>query len=396
MLNLSSYSGCLHVFTGNCKYFKINNKLLKHHFYRVFGVGPLESFSSLQSSYQNILSLFWCIFIQSLIIRKFFLTDAFLADAHLKDLSDKPFLKLLFNFDGHWNYSIAYMLTLFYYIFTLPKILNNLKRFTISSSSSLSPLLSTLSLLSSSSTLSPFIIFVITLTTFKIFFVVSYSAIIFEYFHQNLFTLFEIFYSIAILYVNFLVVTLPLVLAHFIQSATLQTLTTVLEKRRQMTLTELREALKQISKQNLNLHWLNSLPMAVFVVSNTISSLSCICRFSDKPEVHFTVWFFGLLAFQFHLARLSTKTKAKFDELLRKVSKYTSKRKNILNVSQKEVAFQCQGRRVKYKNYRELRLYKNDFSLTIFNILNMNYSFVFSLVLFLLNYCVFMLQTNNV
>lgn len=343
-------------------------------------------------SIRKVAHLAWVTAVQLLIIRKFLLSDAFLADAHFKDLRNKQFLKLLLDIDGHWNYAITYLLTLLYYIFTLPRIIDGLERFTTLSSSPSSPSSSP------SSFLSTLITFLSAITLMTTFFLVSYIAILFEYLNQ--FPLWEVLLSMALLYVNYLVFTLPLVLAHFIQSTTYQVVAGVVEGRHQLTIDQLKEQFGQAAKANRHLHRLNSPPMAAFVVSNTISSLSCICRFSDRPEVNFTTWFLGMLSVQLHLARLTARTTDKFEELLTEVAKFSCGRRTSLKSSSKSkfLAFQEQNScmRSMYGTYRELCLYRDDFSLSIFDILVIDYSFVFSLVLFLLNYCVFMLQTSNI
>ena len=362
----------------------------KPFFNSLFGVGPLWSLRP-RLSIRKVAHLAWVTAVQLLIIRKFLLSDAFLADAHFKDLRNKPFLKLLLDIDGHWNYAITYLLTLLYYIFTLPRIINGLERFTtLSSSPSSSP----------SSFLTTLITFLIAITLMTTFFLVSYMAILFEYLKE--FSLWEVLLSMALLYVNYLVFTLPLVLAHFIQSTTYQVVAGVVEGRHQLTIDQLKEQFGQAAKANRALHRLNSPPMAAFVVSNTISSLSCICRFSDRPEVNFTTWFLGMLLVQLHLARLTARTTDKFEELLTEVAKFScgSRRTSLKSTNSKTkfLAFQEQNScmRSMYGTYRELCLYRDDFSLSIFDILVIDYSFVFSLVLFLLNYCVFMLQTSNI
>lgn len=260
---------------------------------------------------------------------------------------------------------------LIYYLFYMPIILQLLNSASFSRYSSIG------------FTIKPRCTAPLVVLLFKLFFIIVYYDDLVEYYRKtSLLTLVIIWCTF---YVHFLIITLPLALAHYIQLGTMQTMKAISEQN--VCKQDICKQVKEVAHLNSRLHFYNSAPLLFFLISNTCDSLTAIFRISEvtifqhSPMAYST----GLFVYQLYLAYLSHQTV----EILRKIVE--SKRAATKAVSNMFFHISYQNR----IDLQNLLFFKDQLSLKIYSLINFNFTFVLKLGLFLVQYSVLLLQTKT-
>ena len=308
-----------------------------------------------------------------LCIYKFILSDPYLYTLHIKDFTSKPFLQLLIHFNATLNYQVTYLFTLAYYLAYMPAILQLLdsplfaltfKRFSAPRSRAVAVVL-----------------------LFKTFYLITYFDVLWEYYTTT--SSLQFAFSWLTLYVHYLIISLPLAVGHYIQLGTWQAVKSIVGEEsggyRIKTMSGLLQRVKAVAKLNSTLQRLNSPPLLLYLVSNTIDELSIICRLSlsrsalTSPSLFF---FVGMFGYQLYLAYLSAQTATALKQTAVQLYCCSSQRN--------------QSKPTKTQSdLQHLLTFERQLSVTIFSFIRYSYAFVFGLALFLLQYSVFLLQTKQ-
>lgn len=310
---------------------------------------------------------------------KFIFEDPFLYLLQIKDFTKMPFLHLLIEFNATLNYPITYFLMLTYYLIYMPSILKMLDSVLFLQSF-------TVSFTKKPKSTAIFVIF-----CYKFFYLLSYYDIIAEYYQKT--SLFTFVFSWATLYLHFLIVTLPLALSHYIQLCTRQAIKSISE----LNCTNMRyicQEVKKVAELNSRLHRYNSGPLLLFLLSNTIDELSIICRLSVfKIRISPPTFFGGVFVYKLYLAYLSHQTVKFLREIVKRYKLNVTS--NNLFYSNVFVTTFANPSHHTQSDLEYLLTFERQLSLNIYYFINFNFTFVFGLALFLLQYSVFLLQTKQ-
>lgn len=298
---------------------------------------------------------------------KLFFGDPFHYTLHSKDYKRKPFLNLVISFNAKLNYPITYLLTLTYYLIYMPSILRLLNS-------------DSFSRYFEKEYANPKWCAFCVVLLFKLFFLSSFYTILADTYLKA--SLLSFAFSWGALYVVFLIITLPLALAHYIQLGTKQAIKFINEQQNKNTI-QICQEVKSLADLNSRLHYFNSVPLILFLVSNTIDELAIICRLSVLGiRLHMIIYFLVLFVYQLYLAYLSQQTV----KMLRNIVK--SAKKEAPNVKS-HISYHSRS------DLQHLLSFDKQLSLNIFSVINFNFIFVLELSLFVLQYSVFLLQTKE-
>ena len=367
--------------------------------YSFLGLEPLSKSQPPFSSWPHRLRLLYNLALNVLILKTFFVDDPFFDEFSIPRYDDKPFLTLLLQYNTCLNYSLAHLATLLYYALTLHRIValvdgaGSFARVEAFRRRRTAALVATLLLL---------------VFAFGYVKALRMSATVLPT-HQALL-------NVAVIFVNYLYIFLPLGLTHFIQFGTYRTMVAIAERAEKEAAaaeapplcplppaSALRRQVRDAAHINRRLHRLNSLPMAVFIGSHSIVGLVCLSRFESRTYASYLFYIAGTFAYSLHIARLAARTRA----LLRRIIKREKERKEV-------VAFRCEGGgggggllladpnaamqmppKARTIELTELALYERYLVINLFTLCNFDYVFLACWALFLLNYTVLIVQTTT-
>ncbi len=298
---------------------------------------------------------------------------------------------LLFHYNNEINYSITYALTTFYYLLLGRKIVQLLDDHVLKATS----------FFQRKNTKQSTIIALISIsiTILTSFFLVTYSAILERLVAKFGYLTPYTMLSVVALYINNLVIALPLAITHYIQWTTYQHVLSLLQTLYFGNFQNTKiicQQVKKIAIGNAKLHRLNSFPLLLFFISNSVDIVLSVCLISIGYEFPF-VYIFCTTVYPLYSACLALKTQ----QILKKIAKQTKFQIKLnhvksIRVSRKNNNFE----RFYNLNFTApvsylFKIYKSSFEITIFNLFSLNYSFLLSLSFFVMSYTVFILQTKN-
>ncbi len=328
-----------------------------------------------------LLVYLWCALLNLLVIWSFFFDDPFLQKLHLDHFTRKPFLKLIISANANWNYQLAYACTLPHYLLHLPRIVHLLdsapqyRAVFVPEGTDHRKL--------------GFWYFALWTLVQLLFFTVSYMEILQEYY--LLLSIPALLFHWPLMFINYLMFTLPLCITHYTQLGTFLALK-MIAKNTTSTLDDLLQQLKALAQLTAALHALNSFPLAVFLLSNTVDSLSVLCRLSVRFQLGLAIYFLSMFGYQLYLARLSTSTV----HLLREIIRRRTGALELETIDDKDEVDENRQHRNYPIHLSQLRtLYEDRFRVRLFSLAAVDYAFIVAIALFTLKYTVFMLQTKT-
>lgn len=150
-----------------------------------------------------------------------------------------------------------------------------------------------------------------------------------------------------------------------------------------LTLKNIRLEIKHCAEAASYFHKCNAFPLVMFVFSNAIDALVWICRIGTTSLKISAVYFISLFIYQLYIAHLSIQTQNLFKLIMQRKKTIIEQKVNL------------KLRQSNFTQLNQLAFYKTNFNSTVFDIFYFNYIYLFNLVLFILNYSVFILQTKS-
>ncbi len=360
-------------------------------FFSYLGI-PLADFAPFSICF--VFQWLLCLMINSVVVWKYFWEGNPFSHSDSKAKTyfpNKPLLMLLFHYNNEINYSVTYALATVYYLLFGRKIVQTLDDHVLKPTARFQR----------ENTKRRTIIFVIciSITILTTFFLVTYSEIlsllVAKFGHLTPYTML----SFVALYINNMVIILPLAITHYIQWTTYQHVSSLFHALYFGDLANTRMICKQVKRiatGNAKLHRLNSFPLLLFFLSNTVDTVLSVCLISIGYEFPL-VYVLGTTVYPLYSACLAMKTQ----QVLKAIAKQTNFQIKLNHVKSIRVSRENNNfERFYNSNFTApvlylFKIYKSSFEITIFNLFSLNYSFLLSLSFFVMSYTVFILQTKN-
>lgn len=378
---------------------------------RIFGVFLLPQWRPF--SLYSILHLLWNITVSTIALRDL-LSPSYYSREQLSraDISGKPFFLQLYRYNFEWNYVFSYSLTSLYYLATIPRMLPILDSQPISRYYQKQGLQQIALLLS--------IFTLVDLLTFFGFHV-DYLK---EVARSSWLGLLKLIINEIALVGEFIYTYLPFSIACYTQTGTLAEMRRIQAEycrsggsqghsRKVDHIERVKAAVKEVARANSRLHQLNSAPLAIYLVTTGIAIVVFCCRLGTDPDYGFFLYGLLVFSYQLYLATLSRKTKLALRAIVaalqrQEMEERLSSVKELLLLKQSSETFEvlkdkhlsicskvtAEVSRPLVQGGHLLDYYEAEVGVQVFKLFNMDYAFLFTLVLFLLNYSVFILQTK--
>lgn len=318
------------------------NRLIR--FYQIIGF-RVTSFTC-TCSWQCTFPLFWSLMLSFPPIYSFFFTSPFI---YGKTAFSKPLLNWLSDFNDT-NYVYFGGTLLLYYQIQGPTIARHL---------------TCLPLKSKSSEKATFIWF---LLLSHVYFAFGYTSLIWETFNQTQPLL--AFINLIALYINFHYFLLTYLLLHYGYYTVLVSLAELVQKSQRLPAVEIVGQMQIISKWTKQLNSLLTFPLILCLLNNSIDTLVNIAFFGAVIKMDIIVYLFSLGCYFFYVVHFPWKIAS----LLGKLTQ--------LGVTEETV--QLQG----------LTVYSNRLTFKLYSLCAVDTSLYYTLLFFILNYSVLLLQTK--
>ncbi len=333
----------------------------------------------------SLLHLLWNSAVYAIVLQDLCWPSYYHVEQIQADIRQTPFFLQLYRYNFEWNYVFSYLSTTTYYLFIFPKMLPLLD----------SPPISTYYQAKGGQQIALLIaIFtLVDLTTFYGYHV-SFLKSAFKL-HQM--TAWRVLINELALVGEFIYTYLPFSVACYTQLGTLAAVRQIEEQVHQQnsfkSFGQVKKQIREVAVVNSRLHQLNSLPLAIYLVTTGVAIVVVACR-QVKADPDYGFFLYGLLLFvyQFYLASLSRRTKLVFRSTVKTLQAKEADKKLMTNehcdVDRKE------PKRANASGVDLLEAYETDLEIQVFKLFTFNFTFQFSFALLLLNYSVFILQTK--
>lgn len=327
----------------------------------IFSILQIDHFKF--SSFRSFVSFLWKSVIVGVLVYSFIFGDPYLVTVGEAVTYDgKPLIKALDQFEATFSYPFTCIATIIYFNINGRKIVQLLDE-----------LGSFVKRVNNQK-----LVFTIYFLFLQCFFVFGCGNMFFKYIKFERFSQKPI-QSLAnwlTIYIQYFAHILPLITYHFVHYSLLKLVTDVSNHCDQLSAVQIRSKLKQYSSLNVRINAILSAPLLMFIVSNTVNSIVCTTLLSTDDEYGIFIFITFLFFYQFFVASLLYQTRVVLQKIsLRLYSSSLEKKQLII--------------------FRELQCYEEYFKLKIFSLINFDKNFVFYLSLFILNYCIILLQTKK-
>lgn len=317
------------------------------------------------TNFQKYYIIVWKLIIISFVVYAFSFGDPFLVTVgESVTYAGKPLVKTFDQFEATFSYPISCLTTVFYFHIFGQQIIEFLDKLGCMAIKHVN---------NQKEVTAAYYIFVHSL------FAIGYGSLCFKYIQFGRFLNQPICSLInwLAMYIQFLTHILPLTCCHFVHHCLLKSVIDISQNCHHYKSSEICNKLKIYSDLNNQINTFLSVPLLLFTFSNTANSIVCTILLSTDKE--YGIFTFVVLIFIYQLYIVC------FPNYTRNVLTKISKRK--LCLSQKNMHHSIV--------YSELLCYEKYFNLKIFNMKCLDQNFVVALALFILNYCIILLQTKE-